>query len=307
MTRVPERMVAGRWVSRADEGSKDVMVRGWYNIPWENKTTVDTHWTVSTPGPSTPTVRFVATHAGAKSEFDSLVDRIVKPVNAEVAAKLKTHTVSEPTTLLLHETLAELHHETAAPFQSGHQSYRAYASFVLSRSESQISFVMDHIFNALEGFQQLFANDTAALEISWLHGGGAISKLPADATAFPWREGAFFLQISLRWHDKFLSAKIGTFLDDFSANLRSVAIDDKAALVTLAGDGLEEGYEQAFYGGNYPKLQVVKQEWDPEDYFHVPRGIRLPGFKLEGKVDEVNGRDGVHWRELGERQWKSRV
>ncbi|KAH6612277.1 hypothetical protein B0J18DRAFT_375563 [Chaetomium sp. MPI-SDFR-AT-0129] len=307
MVKVPERVVAGRWVGRADEKLNEAVDQRWYAIPWSDQTTVDTHWTVSTPGPSTPTIRFAATHAGAKPDFDSFVDRVIQPVVPDLADKLKAHTISEPTTLFLHETLAELHRETAAPFQPDHHSYRAYASFVFHHLERGTAIGVEYADEALQTFQEQFIDDAATLEVSWLHGGGgAIGRLSADNTAFPWRSGIFFVQVSLRWHDKFLSAKIGTFLDGLSATMRSISIQQKAALITLAGDGQDEGYEQAFYGGNYAKLQVVKQEWDPEDYFHVPRGIRLPGFKLEGKVDEVNGRDGVPWRELGERQWRSR-
>lgn len=57
---------------------------------------------------------------------------------------------------------------------------------------------------------------------------------------------------------------------DFIAKCKAVllpyAIEHKAAYLNYI-DGTVPNWQEAYYGHNYPRLQQVKSQWDPENFF----------------------------------------
>ena len=67
----------------------------------------------------------------------------------------------------------------------------------------------------------------------------------------------------------------------------------RPALVELAGsessgsysneaDVLEPNFQVAFFGPNYARLEKIKVEYDPNDLFIVPAGVRSEFWDSEG-------------------------
>jgi FAD/FMN-containing dehydrogenase len=106
-----------------------------------------------------------------------------------------------------------------------------------------------------------------------LLGGGAIGAVPADATAFVHRWAMFNVSIIAQWVRD----------DETEPNLRWVDELQTALRPYLSGQVYQNYADEelhdwpaAYYGANYPRLQRVKQRYDPGDFFHHRQSIRLP-------------------------------
>ena len=107
--------------------------------------------------------------------------------------------------------------------------------------------------------------------------GGAVADLAADATAFPHRQALAVAQYTVGWPlgqaERAVRRDLA-WLQGFRAALTPYV--GNAAYVNYADPSLA-GWEQAYYGGNYPRLQWVKARYDPDDVFRFPQSVRLPG------------------------------
>jgi len=106
-----------------------------------------------------------------------------------------------------------------------------------------------------------------------LLGGGAIARVPGDATAFAHRDALFHLSaISLWEHDDETAANVAwaeRLKADLAPHLSGEAYPNYA-------DGDLPDWASAYYGANYSRLQEVKRRYDPDDVFHHPQSVRLP-------------------------------
>jgi FAD/FMN-containing dehydrogenase len=306
-----------------------------YRFDWPDTATIDTHWQCeASPGNPSSSVRFVIYFDGDKPDFDRLVDRAIgippphprhhhqggghnlhlveeevpprRPPTTDhhpcsLADLIKERTLTEPSTLLLHESLVLQWWEETLRALPTNKSYSVYTSFIFERKADITDAATDIVRAHMDTFHRVFSQDTASLEVAFVHAGGAASRVGPHATAFPWREGTYFAYIMIRWSDKWLSSRVREFFDGFKARLRPLSMADRAAYVNFTDVAMRD-YATAYYGSNYPKLQEVKKIWDPFDYFHVPQGIRLPGVQdgLGGAAGEV-----VDWVDLAHHQWEN--
>jgi FAD/FMN-containing dehydrogenase len=99
--------------------------------------------------------------------------------------------------------------------------------------------------------------------------GGAINRLPRDATAYPHRDVAFGMNVHGRWESPDLDDEVVAWARDLHA-----------ALVPYATGGVysnfvpeREGQEHAVYRENYDRLVALKDEWDPENLFSMNQNV----------------------------------
>jgi hypothetical protein len=109
--------------------------------------------------------------------------------------------------------------------------------------------------------------------------GGYTNSIAPDATAYGHRDALFYFQ---GYVSSILPPVSGTSIG-FLDNLTSIITN---AVPNIANNGAYAGYvdpamgqsgQQAYWKGNYGKLQQVKAELDPNDLFHNPQSVRLPG------------------------------
>jgi len=102
--------------------------------------------------------------------------------------------------------------------------------------------------------------------------GGVAGRVPADATAFWYRDVAYHLDIHAQW----------TPGNPPGAHIAWARAARQAARRDWAGGGYvnfiaaDEGPDRvrAAYGGNYPRLARIKAAYDPDNFFRLNNNIR---------------------------------
>jgi FAD/FMN-containing dehydrogenase len=146
------------------------------------------------------------------------------------------------------------------------------------------------------GINTLLANVAAFRKVNGAHGGsggiafdalgGAVNRVPATATAFVHRNALFSAQYTTDWSGHPTSAQINNqhvWLRNFWTSMRRYASGQ--AYQNYIDPELTN-WQQAYYGVNYHRLQVVKTKYDPTGLFTFPQAIQrlpaLPGVPVTG-------------------------
>lgn len=108
-------------------------------------------------------------------------------------------------------------------------------------------------------------------EIAYAQVGGAISRVPADATAYGHRDAQYVMNVHGRWTDPDRDeACIGWARDLFRA---AAPFATGGVYVNfLTGD--ESDRVRAAYGANYERLVALKDRYDPTNLFRLNQNIR---------------------------------
>jgi FAD/FMN-containing dehydrogenase len=103
---------------------------------------------------------------------------------------------------------------------------------------------------------------------------GAASRVPADATAFPYRGGGWSGVIVGVDPDPANAQAISQWTRDYWSELHPTSVGG-----TYVNFLMDEGDERvrAAYGDNYERLAQVKRRYDPQNVFHVNQNIRPAG------------------------------
>ena len=100
------------------------------------------------------------------------------------------------------------------------------------------------------------------------HMGGALGRVAADATAFPHRDALFSLE--------YAATRVDGHTYDASwphAMRTSMSAWSTGGAYVNYLDPMLTNWQQAYYGGNYARLQQVKKTYDPRQVLTMPQGI----------------------------------
>jgi FAD/FMN-containing dehydrogenase len=112
-------------------------------------------------------------------------------------------------------------------------------------------------------------------EIAFAQLGGAVSRVPVDATAYGHRDAQYVLNVHGRWAD---SAKDGQCIA-WARELFRAAGPFATGGVYVNFLTQEEGDRvRAAYGGNYERLVRLKTRYDPTNLFRVNQNIRPAAY-----------------------------
>ncbi|WP_433364124.1 FAD-binding oxidoreductase [Actinoplanes sp. CA-142083] len=103
--------------------------------------------------------------------------------------------------------------------------------------------------------------------------GGAVARVPTDATAFVHRSAVHYVSVISLWQEDSDTPANLAWADDLAGALRTHLTGE--VYQNYADTGLTD-WAGAYYGSNYPRLQQVKGRYDPDDFFHHAQSIRLP-------------------------------
>jgi FAD/FMN-containing dehydrogenase len=105
--------------------------------------------------------------------------------------------------------------------------------------------------------------------VVWTHGGGVISRVPADATAYVHREPGFIYELKAIWTKPQDTRRNVEWAYHFGEALRPHFSGAYANYI----DPLLTDWPQMYYGDNYERLQKVKQAADPDGVLGFQQGI----------------------------------
>jgi FAD/FMN-containing dehydrogenase len=128
--------------------------------------------------------------------------------------------------------------------------------------------------SAVSTFISAVRNSVAPIAAIFEAYGGAINRLAETETAFPHRgDTRFCLQYYSEWSSS------------SSTNRNTAAVRDLYAAMRPHLPGYSyvnyidldlTNYAEAYYKGNLPRLQAIKQQYDPDNFFHFAQSIPLP-------------------------------
>jgi FAD/FMN-containing dehydrogenase len=103
------------------------------------------------------------------------------------------------------------------------------------------------------------------------HLGGAVSRIPKDATAFRHRDARHSFVILSMWSDPAESQQQIQWTDEFWKAMRPFS--SEAVQVNYLGEE-GEARVKAAYGSNYQRLVALKKKYDPANLFRVNQNIQ---------------------------------
>jgi FAD/FMN-containing dehydrogenase len=118
--------------------------------------------------------------------------------------------------------------------------------------------------------EQLEASD-APMRVAQLRAlGGAMARVPVEATAFAHRHSAFMVNLAAFYEGPDDRAVRQGWVDRFAAALQQ---DDQGVYVNFLGDEGPARVRQAYPGPTWDRLAAIKHRWDPTNLFRRNQNI----------------------------------
>jgi FAD/FMN-containing dehydrogenase len=100
--------------------------------------------------------------------------------------------------------------------------------------------------------------------------GGAMARVPADATAFAHRQSRILVNLAAFYEGAEDQVAKEAWVTGFQSALRQ---DDKGAYVNFVGDEGEAQVHAAYPGSTWDRLAAVKARYDPTNLFHLNQNV----------------------------------
>jgi FAD/FMN-containing dehydrogenase len=115
------------------------------------------------------------------------------------------------------------------------------------------------------------ATSTAMMGVAQLRTlGGAMARVPADATAFAHRQSKIMVNVAALYERPDEVAVHGPWVEAFAAALRQ---SDHGAYVNFLGDEGEARIRAAYPGSTWDRLRQIKARYDPTNLFRLNQNI----------------------------------
>jgi FAD/FMN-containing dehydrogenase len=122
--------------------------------------------------------------------------------------------------------------------------------------------------------EQLRAS-TAPMRVAQLRVlGGAMARVPDDATAFAHRRRPFMVNVAAVYENRDEAASHWEWVDRFAAEMRK---GEDGAYSGFLGDEGEDRVRQAYPGATWDRLTAIKSRYDPNNLFRLNQNIPPSG------------------------------
>jgi FAD/FMN-containing dehydrogenase len=105
--------------------------------------------------------------------------------------------------------------------------------------------------------------------------GGAVQRVPVEATAFGHRDAALVLEILAKWDTPGGGAEHIAWADEFWSAMRPFATS--GVYVNFLGDEGASRVRDAYTADGFARLAAIKRRYDPENVFRVNHNIPSAG------------------------------
>lgn len=127
--------------------------------------------------------------------------------------------------------------------------------------------------------------------------GGAMARVPVEATAFAHRRSRIMVNLAAFYNSPAERASRQAWVNAFAASLKQ---GDQGVYVNFIGDEGETQVQNAYPGATWERLAEIKARYDPTNFFHLNQNIP-PAFESPGSVGQpdtavaqANRKDGNH-------------
>jgi Berberine and berberine like len=100
--------------------------------------------------------------------------------------------------------------------------------------------------------------------------GGAMARVPAEATAFAHRKSRILVNVAAMYEHLEERAERVAWVDGFAADLRQ---GDAGAYAGFLGDEGDERVRAAYPGATWERLAAIKARYDPHNVFRLNQNI----------------------------------
>jgi FAD/FMN-containing dehydrogenase len=107
--------------------------------------------------------------------------------------------------------------------------------------------------------------------------GGAMGRVPVEATAFAHRGSRILVYLGAFYEGPVERAAREAWVTDFAAALQQ---EDSGAYVNFLGDEGEARIRAAYPGSTWGRLRAIKRRYDPTNLFHLNQNIPPAGMDL---------------------------
>jgi hypothetical protein len=230
----------------------------------------------STPTGPSPAARVTGVYVGSQSDLEAVLQPFLDAVGAQPFDRFVGSAGYRDTMLIEAgcegDTVPQCHLPSEDPAGILTRSPFAAKSDYLSHPLSPSGIAT--LLAAVEARQvsPVLSGGGVALDAS----GGAINRVPADATAFVHRSDLATVQYSGNWVAGAPSAVAKANSAWLSTTWQSMRPFVSGQAYQNYIDAALPDWQSAYYGSNFERLTEVKAEYDPTDTFHFPQSIPLP-------------------------------
>ncbi len=135
-----------------------------------------------------------------------------------------------------------------------------------------LNLLLDHVdgTTATTIMEHLEASD-AAMRVAQIRVmGGAMARVPVDATAFAHRHSPIMVNVAAFYDGEDDKARKQAWVEGLASAIRQ---SDTGAYVNFVGDEGEERIHDAYPGETLRRLARVKRDFDPDNLFHLNQNI----------------------------------
>jgi FAD/FMN-containing dehydrogenase len=131
---------------------------------------------------------------------------------------------------------------------------------------------VDHIGPAeAEAIVERLQDSDAEMRVAQLRVlGGAVARVPADATAYAHRSSRILVNLAAFYDGEDERRRREAWVADFAARLDQ---GDPGAYVNFVGDEGRERVRAAYPAATYERLAEVKRRYDPQNLFRLNQNV----------------------------------